>query len=97
MEGLEILRDKNEVRRFYQNVNKQRKGFVPISSACNDKSGNLITNKQEILGRWEEFFTELLNGSDSRITPQSEDSFHFHNTEDVPYPQYQRWILPSKD
>lgn len=86
MEGLEILRDRNEVRRFYQNVNKQRKGFVPISSACNDKSGNLITNKQEILGRWEEFFTELLNGSDSRITPQSEDSFHFHNTEDVPPP-----------
>ena len=45
MEGLEILRDTNEVKRFYQNVNKQRKGFVPISYACNDKSGNLITNK----------------------------------------------------
>uniref|UniRef100_T1GAK4 Uncharacterized protein n=1 Tax=Megaselia scalaris TaxID=36166 RepID=T1GAK4_MEGSC len=33
---------------------------------------------------------------DSRITPRSEDSFHFHNTEDVPQPQYQRCILPSR-
>ena len=47
MEGLEILRDRNEVRRFYQNVNKQRNGFVPILSAYNDKRGNLITNQQK--------------------------------------------------
>lgn len=86
MENLEILRDRNEVRRFYQNVNKQRKGFVPTSTACNDKSGNLITNKQEILRRWEEFFSELLNGNDNRMTPQYEDCSQFQNTEDVPPP-----------
>ena len=47
MEGLEILMNRTEVKRFYQNVNKQRKGFVPISSACNDKSGNIITKADE--------------------------------------------------
>uniref|UniRef100_T1GTM0 Uncharacterized protein n=1 Tax=Megaselia scalaris TaxID=36166 RepID=T1GTM0_MEGSC len=40
MEALEIMRNRNE-----------RKCFVPIPSPCNDKSGNLITNKQKILGR----------------------------------------------
>uniref|UniRef100_T1GMR2 Uncharacterized protein n=1 Tax=Megaselia scalaris TaxID=36166 RepID=T1GMR2_MEGSC len=34
----------------------------------------------------QEFFNKLLNGEQSRVTPQEEDSLFFDNTEDVPLP-----------
>lgn len=87
VEKLEVLRDRNQARKFYQNVNKQRKGFVPTTANCNDENGNLITNKQEVLARWEGFFSKLLNGDDNRVTPQRRlPEPPFQNTEDVPPP-----------
>ena len=56
------------------------------SSFCKNKSGELIKNKKEVLNRREEFFSELLNGYQSREIPQVEDSLYFDNTEDVPLP-----------
>ncbi|EJU6350860.1 endonuclease/exonuclease/phosphatase family protein, partial [Salmonella enterica] len=62
-EEMEILGNRHQARRFYQKVNMQRKCFSPTSSSCKDKDGNLITDQQKVLKRWEEFFTELLNGN----------------------------------
>ena len=44
LEKLELLRDRNQSRKFYQNVNRQRKGFNPTTSHCNDEheQGGLI-------------------------------------------------------
>ena len=63
VQELEILRDKNQTRKFYKGVSKRRTGFAPSTSFCNVKEGNLITDKGGVLNRWKEFFSELLNGS----------------------------------
>lgn len=88
VQNLEILRDKNQARKFYQSVSKQKKGFSPTTSFCNDKDGNLITDKEKVLQRWSECFIELLNGEQSSETPQ-EESIDFENNEDVPPPTIQ--------
>lgn len=59
---------------------------MPITSTCKDKSGNLITEKQKVLNRWQEFFEELLNGDCDRLTPQTRNSLDFDNIDDVPPP-----------
>lgn len=59
---------------------------MPVTSTCNDKNGNLITEEQKVLKRWQEFFEELLNGDESRPTPSVDDSCIFDNNEDVPPP-----------
>lgn len=81
------MRDRNLARKFYQNVNKQRKGYTPVTN-CKDKNGNLITSKQEVLKRWEEFFSDLLNGETSSVPQQTEDqpTYDFRNNDDVPPP-----------
>ncbi|MFZ8501865.1 hypothetical protein ACO1MR_14300, partial [Staphylococcus aureus] len=68
-EEMEILGNRYQARRFYQKVNMQRKCFFSTSSSCKDKDSNLITDQQKVLKRWEEFFTELLNGNNGRIAP----------------------------
>lgn len=58
------LGNNNEVRKFYEKVNKQRKEFKPRVSMCKDKSGNILSQKEEVLKRWREYFNELLNRGD---------------------------------
>ena len=80
------MRDRNQVRKFYQGINQQRKGFTPITSSCYDKQGNIITDKQKVVERWQEYFTELLNGDENRVIPSNEIPFVFGNNVDVPPP-----------
>ena len=58
---LEEFRNTNEVRRFYRNVNSDRKCFKPHTNMCKDSSGKILTDKGEILKRWKEYFNQLLN------------------------------------
>ena len=46
----------------------------------------MITNKKKVLMQWEDFFKELLNGNESRTSPQGNQSQKFKNNEDVPLP-----------
>ena len=85
-EEMEILGNRNHARKFYQNVNRHRKCFSPTSSSCKDKNGTLLTNKQDVLMRWEEVFSELLNGNSSRMTPHENPPCEFHNQDEVPPP-----------
>ncbi len=85
IQKLEVLRESNQTRKFYQGVTKRRSGYTPSTAFCNDKSGKLITEKQGVLSRWQEFFSELLNGDHSRMTPQ-EETLVFNSNEDVPQP-----------
>ena len=43
-------------------VNIIRKDYKPRIGMCNDKKGNLVTEKKKVLQRWAEHFDELLNG-----------------------------------
>ena len=48
VQNFEILRDRNQVRKFHQGVNRYRKGATPVTSSCYDKTGDLITDKQKV-------------------------------------------------
>ncbi|XP_038106367.1 uncharacterized protein LOC119766064 [Culex quinquefasciatus] len=62
---MEQLFRANESRKFYEKVNRSRKGFVPRADACRDNEGNLIVNKSEVLDRWKQYFNEHLNGDEA--------------------------------
>ncbi|PNF36727.1 hypothetical protein B7P43_G12357 [Cryptotermes secundus] len=60
---LEHLRSSNEIRAFYQKLNKSRKDFQPRTTLCRDKEGTILSSDEEILERWPQYFEELLNGN----------------------------------
>ena len=59
---MEQLFRQNETRKFYETVNRSRKGFTPQDDICRDDEGNLLMDKGEVLDRWKQFFKEHLNG-----------------------------------
>jgi hypothetical protein len=60
---LEHLRNINESRAFYQKLNKSGKDFQPRTTKCKDKEGRILSGDEMILGRWVEYFDELLNAN----------------------------------
>ncbi|XP_052562269.1 uncharacterized protein LOC128092465 [Culex pipiens pallens] len=62
---MEQLFRANESRKFYEKVNRSRKGFVPRADVCRDNEGILIVNKSEVLDRWKQYFNEHLNGDEA--------------------------------
>lgn len=63
---------RNEVRKFYQTVKRQRDGYKPQNIFVKDKTGNLITESQGITARWVEHFSELLNTDNDGENPLRE-------------------------
>ena len=59
---MEQLVRQNETRKFYEKVNRSRKGFTPQADTCRDVVGNLLMDKGEVLEWWKQFFNEHLNG-----------------------------------
>lgn len=51
MRKVELLSGRGDVRKFYQQVKRQREGYTPSSTFCNDASGNLLVNDDDILTR----------------------------------------------
>ena len=72
MRKVELLCGRGDSRKFYQQVKRQREGYAPPSIFCNDASGNLLVNDDDILSRWREYFSELLGNDDTRDTPGEE-------------------------
>ncbi|PNF23609.1 hypothetical protein B7P43_G04761 [Cryptotermes secundus] len=62
---LEHLRSSNEIRAFYQTLNKSRKDFQPRTTLCRDKEGTILSSDEAILERWAQYFEELLNSNSS--------------------------------
>jgi hypothetical protein len=42
IERIEVDRERADTRKYYQTVNRFRKGFQPHQNACKDSSGKLI-------------------------------------------------------
>ena len=61
LKELEHLRNNNESKAFYHKLNKSRKDFQPRTTLCRNKEGILLSEEDDILSRWAEFFDELLN------------------------------------
>ena len=67
-----MLRDSNEVRQFYQKVDRLSQGFTRGPSASKDKNGNLSLNTQCALKLWREHFSQLLSSGDDNNTANEE-------------------------
>jgi hypothetical protein len=63
-EDIEMLRDRNEIRKFYKKVKRLSEGFKTSTSSCRDKEGNLVTDAQGTLAIWRDRFSKSLNGDD---------------------------------
>lgn len=60
--------EQNDMRRFYETVNGVRRKTAPSPVMCNDRNGNLLTDKTMVAARWREHFEVLLNGGSGRAT-----------------------------
>uniref|UniRef100_T1GWE8 Uncharacterized protein n=1 Tax=Megaselia scalaris TaxID=36166 RepID=T1GWE8_MEGSC len=60
-------------QKFEKRHNKILVGFFMslVQSKNRDRNGDLITNKNEVLMQWEEFFSELLNDNKQNIEEQA--------------------------
>lgn len=43
-EAMELLFRANDTRKFYEKVNRSRKGYVPQADMCREENGDLLTN-----------------------------------------------------
>lgn len=62
LDELERLNNANESRKFYNKLNNQRRGFNPRLNFCRAADGTLLTNKTDVLSRFQQHFDTLLNG-----------------------------------
>jgi hypothetical protein len=58
---LEELGQQHQIRQFYRDITKLRKDFKPRLTIRKSKSGDIITEKGDILKKWKDHFHELLN------------------------------------
>jgi hypothetical protein len=57
-----LANNKNKnIRDLYRGINEFKKGYQPRSNINNDENGNLITDPQNVLNRWKNFFKQVLN------------------------------------
>ena len=69
-----MLRDRNEVRKFYKKIKRLSEGFKTGTSSCRDKDGNLVTDVQGTLAFWRDHFSKSLNGDDAEDSPGEVES-----------------------
>jgi hypothetical protein len=65
IESIEVNRERADTRKYYQTVNRLRKGFQPLLNACKDNSRNLIEGDDKILDQWAGYFKTQFEGENS--------------------------------
>lgn len=73
---LERLNSINESRKFYKNINDQRRGFSARLNMCRGTDGTLLTSQQDVLNRYKEHFDTLLNGEAAELGDQDYSFLH---------------------
>jgi hypothetical protein len=81
-ENLEELGQQNQIRQFYRDINKLRKDFKPRLTIRESKSGDIITEKGDILNRWKDRFHELLNSMEQEQEPTTIQDHNYTNEEE---------------
>lgn len=54
----------NNHKEFYSCVKHFRKGYTPSTFGITNKEGHVLTRKTEVVGRWKEYFSQLINGEE---------------------------------
>ena len=84
IEKLEELGQHHQIRQFYRDINTLRKDFKPRLTICKSKNGDIITEKDGILNRWNEHFHELLDSREKETEPPIMQDHNDTNEEDPP-------------
>ncbi len=58
---------KRDTRKFYKDVRRLSGLPIVMTLVCKDKDDNILSEKQQILERWQQYFKELLNPEIERI------------------------------
>ena len=85
-EELEQSRNRNDARKFYQQVKRLTEGFKPGAYTCKDEEGNLVTDAQRVLQIWKEHFSTLLSSDEATNPTQSGSSLSTILFDDVTVP-----------
>ncbi|GFX84864.1 putative endonuclease-reverse transcriptase [Trichonephila clavipes] len=59
--NIEHFRGSNESRAFFREINLGHKEFTPRTTSCRNRQGIILSDKTEVLRRWNEHFDNLLN------------------------------------
>jgi hypothetical protein len=54
---------KNESRKVHKKLKEVTQEYRPKAIACKDSQGNLLTEKDDIVNRWKEYFSGILTGN----------------------------------
>jgi hypothetical protein len=56
------MNSKNKnIRDLYRGINGFKRGYQPRNNLVNDENGDLLADSQNILNRWKNYFSQLLN------------------------------------
>ena len=86
---IEESHKKNEVRKFFKDLKFFSQGQVIIPSMCKDTEGNLVTQIDQVLRHWKDYFCELLHVNDEQSIQTllvSEDESHI--TQEISPPTF---------
>lgn len=64
LEKAENDQKSNNHKEFYSCVKHFRKGYTPSTFGIKNKDGHVLTQKTEVVDRWKEYFSDLLNGEE---------------------------------
>lgn len=91
-ENVEHLRGSRESRAFFREINLGRKEFKPRTNSCRSREGTILSDREEVLNRWNEHFDHLLNG-DEEEDEIAIDNLQMNNQEMVTPPTLEEVIM----
>jgi hypothetical protein len=71
---LELLHTANECRTFFRRVSSIQGEYQPRVTVCRNNEGEIVSDKDEILSRWKEYFEECLGEEILETENRTEDS-----------------------
>jgi hypothetical protein len=58
---LETNKKNKNIRDLFRGINEFKKGYQPRINILKDENGNMLSDPQNVLNRWKNFFNEVLN------------------------------------
>jgi hypothetical protein len=68
---LETKSDSKNIRGLYRGRNESKKGYQPRTNLIEDENGDLFVDSHNILNRWKNYFSQLLNAQELMILGRS--------------------------
>jgi len=81
---------KNESRKFFSEIKKLKQRNTRLPYMCKDENNTVITQLNQILNRWKDYFSTILNlDTDDSLSNHRIQSTTFNNHGEVPTPLLQ--------